>query len=162
MKTNSSFESIVRHRVIHLTLVGVVLMALPAAFPGWLTVGMLLVFLIGLSLVVTAARLFSVSASLKAVLVLLATNISFWLCVGLNGPEPRVSSVSQSRAEAFPFLAALWYITLFALSIYEGYAFLRGLRIGPSRERKYAVVGSFLLLAQLGTLLYAVRGFAGV
>lgn len=138
-----------------------VLGALLMCVPGLFTAGMKWAFVAFLAvgyvtLIVATVKNGGLSPR-TALMLLIASNVSFWLSYGLwlirlkfAGPSPK------SGIEAFAGPVALWLILLLTFLLYETVVFVRG--IATNQERTTAAFGLVASVAQVLVTLRTVYG----
>lgn len=131
---------------------GVLLSSIPGLFPQPMHLLSTLSLLLGASALVGAAMINGYGRPESAVLLLLTSNLSFWLSFGLWHLRLRAAGPSPSDGiETFAGTLAVWCLLLAAFSLYESVVCLRGFMGGNGRS--IAVAGIAGLVVQTLTSL---------
>lgn len=133
---------------ITLYIIGALLMAIPGLF----TTGMRFFFMAfvaaGYLLLITATVKYDFTKPKTALLLLIVSNLSFWLSYGLWLMRSRI--VGQPPKEGIdPFAGpvSLWLVIFLTFVLYEAAIFLMGITV--NRERSVAAVGLAAIVVQI-------------
>ena len=138
---------------------GVLLMTLLLVSPDlW----RLLAFVTGLGLLIFLTNTAKISRTLQMIRLILITNGIFWFSMIWNRLPTVIFGKKAGPTEDVALLGAIWYLSLFCLSIYEGYVLLHQWRGLHPENRRTTLIGFTAFFLQVaGTLIYAVFLFGG-
>jgi hypothetical protein len=145
-----------------LFVLGALLMCLPGLFTAGMRWAFVAFLAVGYATLIVATVKSGGSRPGTALMLLAASNASFWLSYGLwlirlkyAGPSPK------SGIEVFAGAVALWLILLLTFLAYESVVFLRG--FVANRERTVAAMGLVAAVVQVFvTLRFVYRMVQGV
>jgi len=145
-----------------LFVLGALLMCLPGLFTAGMRWAFVASLVAGYATLIVATVKSGGSRPGTALMLLAASNVSFWFSYGLwlirlkfAGPSPK------SGIEVFAGPVAFWLILLLTFLAYESVVFLRG--VVANRERTVAAMGLVAAVVQvLVTLRFVYRMVQGV
>jgi hypothetical protein len=129
---------------------GIFLASIPSLLSsGFHLAATLCLLLGGISLVAAAAK-DGWRSSQSLLLLLVTSNIAFWLCYALWHLKSKIAGPSPMQGiDAYAGILSVWFLLLLLLSVYEGCVFLWDAFSNP--QRGYALLGFAGLLIQGAT-----------
>jgi hypothetical protein len=129
---------------------GILLASVPSLLSSGFQLAATLCLLLGVISLVVAAAKDGWRSSQSLLLLLVTSNIAFWLCWALWHFKHKVASPSPMHGiDTYAGILSVWFLLLSLLSIYEGCVFLWN--AFSNRQRGYAILGFVGLLIQGGT-----------